>query len=132
MNCNDSQFHHLNPASQLAVTRRTFLARSAGGIGLAALGSLLSAALVAGARCAPASRRASEPRLRAGLRPWEREQGYAGVRLAHVLWHRAQGPPAALRPAVERGLFAVEVSGREVSQQGRPGAVSLESARHGP
>lgn len=41
MNCNDSHFLALDRAHQLAVTRRTFLQRSASGIGLAALGSLL-------------------------------------------------------------------------------------------
>ena len=41
MNCNDAQFLALHRAQQQAVTRRTFLQRAAGGIGLAALGSLL-------------------------------------------------------------------------------------------
>ena len=41
MNCNDSLFLALDRARQLSVTRRTFLQRSASGIGLAALGSLL-------------------------------------------------------------------------------------------
>jgi Protein of unknown function (DUF1501) len=41
MNCNDSHFLHLEAATQRALTRRTFLQRSAGGMGLAALGSLL-------------------------------------------------------------------------------------------
>ena len=40
MNCNDLSFLSLNADAQRAVTRRTFLSRSAGGIGLAALGSL--------------------------------------------------------------------------------------------
>ena len=42
MNCNDHQFLALHRAQQQAVTRRTFLQRAAGGIGLAALGSLLN------------------------------------------------------------------------------------------
>jgi len=42
MNCNDHQFLALNRGHQLALTRRTFLQRAAGGIGLAALGSLLN------------------------------------------------------------------------------------------
>src|ERR1051325_4417290 len=41
MNCNDHQFLHLDPATRMALTRRTFLSRSAAGLGLAALGSLL-------------------------------------------------------------------------------------------
>ncbi len=41
MNCNDVSFLDLNPADRMAVSRRTFLSRSASGIGLAALGSLL-------------------------------------------------------------------------------------------
>ena len=41
MNCNDRDFLGLSPAEQLALSRRTFLKRSAGGIGLAALGSIL-------------------------------------------------------------------------------------------
>ena len=41
MNCNDHTFFSLDRASQMAVTRRTFLQRAAGGMGLAALGSLL-------------------------------------------------------------------------------------------
>jgi Protein of unknown function (DUF1501) len=42
MNCNDAQFFALNAAAREAVTRRTFLRQSGGGIGLAALGGLLS------------------------------------------------------------------------------------------
>ena len=42
MNCNDAQFFALNAAAREAVTRRTFLHQSGGGIGLAALGGLLS------------------------------------------------------------------------------------------
>lgn len=41
MNCNDHYFLKLARAEQTALTRRTFLQRSASGIGLAALGSLL-------------------------------------------------------------------------------------------
>ena len=41
MNCNDHYFLNLARAEQAALTRRTFLQRSASGIGLAALGSLL-------------------------------------------------------------------------------------------
>jgi hypothetical protein len=41
MNCNDHQFLALAQNAQQHVTRRTFLQRAAGGIGLAALGSLL-------------------------------------------------------------------------------------------
>jgi hypothetical protein len=40
MNCNSRQFLALDRDSQRALTRRTFLQKSAGGIGLAALGSL--------------------------------------------------------------------------------------------
>ncbi len=41
MNCNDHQFRGLSPAQRLAVTRRTFLANSAAGMGLAAVHSLM-------------------------------------------------------------------------------------------
>ncbi len=41
MNCNDHYFLSLENAAQRDVTRRTFLQRAAGGIGLAALGGLL-------------------------------------------------------------------------------------------
>ena len=41
MNCNDHQFLSLAQGAQQHVTRRTFLQRAAGGIGLAALGGLL-------------------------------------------------------------------------------------------
>ena len=47
MNCNDHEFLALNRAHQTALTRRTFLQRAAGGIGLAALGSLLNEQLFA-------------------------------------------------------------------------------------
>src|SRR5438874_1740293 len=49
MNCNDHAFLSLSAAQRMAVTRRTFLKQSAGGIGLAALGSLLSPSLMAAA-----------------------------------------------------------------------------------
>ncbi|MEY2598947.1 MAG: hypothetical protein RLZZ142_1206 [Verrucomicrobiota bacterium] len=42
MNCNDALFRHLSREEQIHLTRRTFLERSAAGIGLAALGSLAS------------------------------------------------------------------------------------------
>ncbi len=42
MNCNDSQFLMLDAAAREAVTRRTFLRQSGGGIGMAALGGLLA------------------------------------------------------------------------------------------
>jgi len=48
MNCNDHHFSHLDAGTQQALTRRTFLQRAAGGIGLAALGGLLSRAAPAG------------------------------------------------------------------------------------
>jgi hypothetical protein len=44
MNCNDVLFNHLGPAAKMAVSRRTFLHRSASGIGLAALASIFSGA----------------------------------------------------------------------------------------
>ncbi|MSU34271.1 MAG: DUF1501 domain-containing protein [Pedosphaera sp.] len=47
MNCNDPLFLSLDRESRQAVTRRTFLQRSASGIGLAALGSLLSGSAAA-------------------------------------------------------------------------------------
>src|SRR5476651_589658 len=47
MNCNDHSFLNLARAEQLALTRRTFLQRSASGIGLAALGALLGERLAA-------------------------------------------------------------------------------------
>ena len=48
MNCNDRDFLGLNPADRLALSRRTFLKQSAGGIGLAALGSILGPSAFAG------------------------------------------------------------------------------------
>ena len=42
MNCNDSQFLGLDAATRHALSRRTFLKQSAGGLGLAALGTMLS------------------------------------------------------------------------------------------
>lgn len=48
MNCNDRDFLGLNSADRLALSRRTFLKRSAGGIGLAALGSILGPSAFAG------------------------------------------------------------------------------------
>ncbi len=42
MNCNDHQFLNLARDQRAALTRRTFLQQAAGGIGLAALGSLLN------------------------------------------------------------------------------------------
>jgi hypothetical protein len=47
MNCNDPFFLQLARDQQLALTRRTFLQRSASGIGLAALGALLGERLAA-------------------------------------------------------------------------------------
>ena len=47
MNCNDHQFLGLDAATRMALTRRTFLSRSAAGLGLAALGSLLDENLFA-------------------------------------------------------------------------------------
>ncbi len=50
MNCNDSHFLSLDAAAREAVTRRTFLRQSGGGIGLAALGGLLGAGAAAPAQ----------------------------------------------------------------------------------
>src|SRR4051812_2471156 len=47
MNCNDLPFLSLPREQQHALTRRTFLQRSAGGLGLAALSSLLTGRLSA-------------------------------------------------------------------------------------
>jgi hypothetical protein len=44
MNCNDSILLALSREQREAVSRRTFLGRSASGIGLAALGGLLNSA----------------------------------------------------------------------------------------
>ena len=49
MNCNDRDFLGLSPADRMALSRRTFLKGSAGGIGLAALGSVLGSAAFAAA-----------------------------------------------------------------------------------
>lgn len=49
MNCNDHAFLSLHREQRNAVTRRTFLQRAAGGIGLAALGSLLNEQTLAAA-----------------------------------------------------------------------------------
>lgn len=61
MNCNDHQFLSLAPGAQRDVTRRTFIERAAGGIGLAALGGLLNsdapAALPAFPNHAPKAKR---------------------------------------------------------------------------
>jgi hypothetical protein len=70
MNCNDHSFLQLSPSQQMAISRRTFLSRSASGIGLGALGSLLpglggataatsatSAAVPAGANASPKAKR---------------------------------------------------------------------------
>ncbi len=53
MNCNDHSFLRLDPAARLDVSRRTFLSRSASGLGLAALSSLLPASLRAAPRPTP-------------------------------------------------------------------------------
>jgi Protein of unknown function (DUF1501) len=53
MNCNDHQFLSMNGDAQRLLTRRTFLQRAAGGIGLAALGSLLNEQLFAAPAAAP-------------------------------------------------------------------------------
>ncbi|HEX2746711.1 MAG TPA: DUF1501 domain-containing protein, partial [Verrucomicrobiales bacterium] len=42
MTCNDHLLFTLNEAARRAVSRRSFLQKAAGGIGLAALGSLLT------------------------------------------------------------------------------------------
>jgi hypothetical protein len=48
MNCNDREFIGLDDSTRLALSRRTFLKQSAGGIGLAALGSILGPSAFAG------------------------------------------------------------------------------------
>jgi uncharacterized protein DUF1501 len=53
MNCNDHYFLNLAREQQAALTRRTFLQRSASGIGLAALGALLGERLAAAPASAP-------------------------------------------------------------------------------
>ncbi len=56
MNCNDHLFHALPPEARVALTRRTFLERAAGGMGIAALSSLLgNSATAAPSTGAPAS-----------------------------------------------------------------------------
>ncbi len=61
MNCNDHTFLNLAHATQCDITRRTFIQRAAGGIGLAALGGLLqspaSAALPGFPHHAPKAKR---------------------------------------------------------------------------
>jgi hypothetical protein len=52
MNCNDSQFLGLDAVAREAVSRRTFLRQSGGGIGMAALGGLLASDAPAQARAA--------------------------------------------------------------------------------
>jgi len=54
MNCNDPAFLSLHREAQRAVTRRTFLQRAAGGLGLAALGSLLNDKVLAAGNVANA------------------------------------------------------------------------------
>jgi hypothetical protein len=53
MNCNDSHFQQLDGCERMALSRRTFLQQSAGGIGLAALGSLLGPSLANAATSVP-------------------------------------------------------------------------------
>ena len=53
MNCNDHHFLSLENAAQRDITRRTFLQRAAGGIGLAALGGLLGHRVDAAATALP-------------------------------------------------------------------------------
>ena len=69
MNCNDREFLQLDRERQQAVTRRTFLQRSAAGLGLAAFGLLeaprLVSSLAAQAGADPASRPYLLPRARA-------------------------------------------------------------------
>jgi hypothetical protein len=48
-NCNQHLFQHFDPETKRLLTRRTFLRRAAGGIGMAALGSLLDEKLFASA-----------------------------------------------------------------------------------
>ncbi len=57
MNCNDHTFLSLTSAQRFAITRRTFLQRSAGGIGLAALGSLIDPAHAGLTHRAPKAKR---------------------------------------------------------------------------
>ena len=40
MNCNDRDYLGIGPAERMALSRRTFLKGSAGGLGLTALGTL--------------------------------------------------------------------------------------------
>ncbi len=49
MNCNDSAFWNLDPGQRMALGRRTFLQTAGGGIGMAALGSLLGKSAVSAA-----------------------------------------------------------------------------------
>ena len=57
MNCNDHSFLSLTAAQRFAITRRTFLERSASGIGLAALGSLIGDSARANTHFAPKAKR---------------------------------------------------------------------------
>jgi hypothetical protein len=54
MNCNDLNYLFLNPAVREKLARRTFLERAAGGMGVAALGSLLGMETAAQAANTPA------------------------------------------------------------------------------
>src|SRR5579871_6646651 len=61
MNCNDHLFLKLARDERMALTRRTFLQRSASGIGLAALGALLGERLSAAPAAGPAGALAGFP-----------------------------------------------------------------------
>ena len=74
--------------------------------------------------------RPAKHRLLAVVRPGHREPGPAGVRRPGLAGDRQPERSAALRSPVGQRLSADEVSGRQVSQLGRSGAVSLEPAGH--
>ena len=104
MNCNDRQFLGLNQDAQRALTRRTFLQRSAGGIGLAALGSILNESLLRRAKtCAARASRISELSRRrrsassTSSNPARRRRWTCSIPSRSSAKHRGEDLPASIR-----------------------------------
>ena len=111
MNCNDHQFRRLTADQRAAVTRRTFLSRSASGIGLAALGSLLNENLFAAAPRAGAGIAAGCGRTPATRRPHCRDN----ARL-DALWLRVLNRPIT---ATERNDAIAFLGSLKISEPAR-------------
>ncbi len=87
MNCNDRYFQALPVASREAIARRTFLARSASGLGAAALASLMAPSSTAAA--APAS---SDLKSRGALTSWP----HLPVKAKRVIYLFQSGAPSQM------------------------------------